>query len=69
MTGTEMTKIHDMAVNGRVWQCEYESCRAVYAEYVNGCPKCYMGEVGTSSSVILVDVCEAITKLERARRT
>ncbi len=34
------------------WRCEY--CDAVYAEYINGCPKCFMGETGTASSVRLV---------------
>jgi len=34
------------------WKCEY--CGAVYAEYINGCPKCWLGEPGTASSVRLV---------------
>lgn len=33
------------------WVCEY--CGARYAEYINGCPKCWMGEPGTASSVRL----------------
>ena len=27
------------------WQCE--TCGAVYAEYVNGCPKCWHGDPPT----------------------
>jgi hypothetical protein len=26
----------------KAWQCE--TCGAVYAEYVNGCPKCWNGD-------------------------
>lgn len=36
----------------RMWVCEY--CGAVYGEYVNDCPKCFMGEVGTASKVVLL---------------
>jgi len=35
------------------WWCPY--CDTVYAEYINGCRRCYMGEVGMSTSVRLVD--------------
>lgn len=31
------------------WHCSY--CGALYAEYVNGCPRCHFGEPGTSTSV------------------
>lgn len=33
----------------RVWWCEY--CGTCYAEYVNGCPRCHLGEPGTATSV------------------
>lgn len=36
------------------WQCNNSECKAVYAEYVNGCPKCATGETGGSHSVNLV---------------
>ena len=32
------------------WRCK--NCFAVYAEYVNGCPKCASGEVGGSHKVL-----------------
>ncbi len=35
------------------WWCSY--CNTFYAEYVNGCPRCHLGEPGTSTSVVLVD--------------
>ena len=47
----------------REWKCEY--CGAVYAEYINGCPKCWMGEAGTSSSVRLVEKPQPEVKVER----
>ncbi len=28
-----------------VWICENPDCRAEYAEYVNGCPRCYEGRL------------------------
>lgn len=34
------------------WHCPY--CDAFYAEYVNGCPRCWLVEVGTSTSVVCV---------------
>jgi hypothetical protein len=43
----------------RAWRCEY--CEAMYAEYINGCPKCYMGEPGTSSSVRNVECPKCLT--------
>lgn len=27
------------------WVCQNPQCRAVYAEYINGCPKCYEGNL------------------------
>jgi hypothetical protein len=33
------------------WQCTNNKCGAVYAEYVNGCPKCATGKVGGSHKV------------------
>ena len=35
------------------WKCE--RCGAIYAEYVNGCPRCATGEVGGSASVFPTD--------------
>jgi hypothetical protein len=26
------------------WVCENPKCMTVYAEYVNGCPRCYVDE-------------------------
>jgi hypothetical protein len=31
------------------WWCSY--CGSLYAEYVNGCPRCHFGEPGTATSV------------------
>ena len=39
----------DRKVLGIRWHCGY--CDTVYAEYVNGCPRCHFGEHGTSTSV------------------
>lgn len=36
------------------WQCSNPQCRAAFAEYVNGCPRCATGEPGGSHSVVLV---------------
>lgn len=36
----------------RRWWCSY--CDTFYAEYVNGCPRCHLGEPGTSTSVRVV---------------
>lgn len=33
------------------WHCNY--CDTMYAEYVNGCPRCHFGEPGTATSVRL----------------
>ena len=44
------------------WQCE--TCGAVYAEYVNGCPKCWHGdppanpEPNVLSKVVAVEIAE-----------
>ena len=27
------------------WICENPECRAVFSEYINGCPKCYEGNI------------------------
>lgn len=36
----------------RRWWCSY--CGTFYAEYVNGCPRCHLGEPGTATSVRVV---------------
>lgn len=46
-----MTREERIVIENR-WHCPY--CDAFYAEYVNGCPRCWMGEVGTSTSVVCV---------------
>jgi hypothetical protein len=39
-------------VLGNRWHCSY--CDTVYAEYCNGCPRCHLGEAGTSTSLRIV---------------
>ena len=46
-----MTRAERILIEDR-WHCPY--CDTFYAEYVNGCPRCYMGEAGTSTSVVCV---------------
>lgn len=41
--------VPDIVIEDR-WYCDY--CWATFDEYVNGCPKCYLGEAGTSTSVV-----------------
>jgi hypothetical protein len=48
----------------KVWACEYVDCQAIYAEYVNGCPKCHTGETGGGSKVVqaMVIPCTALAE-------
>lgn len=41
----------ELEKRGLMWACTY--CNTIYAEYVNGCPRCHMGEPGTATSVVL----------------
>lgn len=36
------------------WKCENPLCNAVYAEYVNGCPKCNLCNPGHTHSYAVV---------------
>lgn len=48
------------------WVCPY--CCSIYAEYVNGCPRCHLGEPGTATSVRrLRDVLAAAEERDRLR--
>lgn len=49
------------------WKCQNPKCNAIYAEYVNGCPKCATGEVGGSYSVRLqpISLTDILTKLRQ----
>jgi rubrerythrin len=40
-------------VGRRGWRCEH--CGAMFAEYVNGCPKCCTGETGGSHKVVATE--------------
>lgn len=35
------------------WECQNPKCKAIYTEYVNGCPKCATGDPGGSHKVVL----------------
>ena len=48
---TQLNNIIEELEGWEEWQCENPKCKAVYTEYVNGCPKCETGEVGGSHSV------------------
>lgn len=43
-------------VPGLEWRCVNPKCARKFAEYVNGCPCCWNGEVGGSHKVKLVPV-------------
>lgn len=40
------------------WICE--RCKAVFGEYVNGCPKCWHGNNGMRSRVVAIPLDEVI---------
>ena len=42
-------KIQEAVPEIKKWKCE--RCNGIFADYVNGCPKCETGEVGGSASV------------------
>lgn len=52
-------------VLGNRWHCSY--CDSVYAEYCNGCPRCHLGESGTSTSLRVVLLVSTTEAAERAK--
>lgn len=52
-------------INQVEWICE--NCKTVYAEYVNGCPKCWHQRNGTRAKVVAVPIAEAVDFIMRAR--